>query len=167
MEQDFAELVGSRYERLRHAAYVLCGEVDAADDLVQTALARAVRARGRVEAAEDVDGYLYVLLVNTYRTGLRRRWRGETSSGLDPAADGVQWSPDGAERRLDVRRALMRLSPDHKRVLVLRFMADMSEADTANALGCSVGTVKSRTSRALSVLRADEQAQQALTQGER
>lgn len=167
MKPEFAELVASRYERLRHAAFVLCGDLDAADDLVQTALARAVRARSRLEAARDLDAYLYVLLVNTYRTGLRRMWRGETSVGLNPTVGYQRSADDEVDRRLDVRRALMRLTPDHRRVLVLRFMADLSEEATADALGCSIGTVKSRTSRALSVLRVDHAAQQALAKGER
>jgi RNA polymerase sigma-70 factor (sigma-E family) len=165
VEQDFAALVASRYERLRHAAYVLCGSLDAADDLVQTALARAVRSRARVEAADDVDAYLHVMLVNTYRTGLRRLWSGERSSGLSPAGESPKPSADAAER-LDVHAALMRLSPSHRKVLVLRFMADMSESETAQALGCTVGTVKSRTSRALTALRGDKTAQRALARGD-
>jgi len=167
VREDFADLVASRYERLRRAAYVLCGDVHAADDLVQTALVRAFRSRGLVEAAGDVDAYLHVLLVNTYRTGLRRRWRGEISSGLLLAGEAGGGSSGADERRLDVKEALMSLGAEHRRVLVLRYMADLSEAETARALGCSVGTVKSRTSRALAALRTDEGAQQALAQGER
>lgn len=168
MDADFADLVASRYERLRRAAFVLCGNVHDADGLVQTALARAVRARSRVQAARDVDAYLHVLLVNTHRTGLRRLWRGETSAGLLPAVPPTVAIDGAAEAdwRVDVRAALRRLRPDQRRVLVLRYMADMSEDDTAAALGCSPGTVKSRASRALSALRVDEHAQRALARGD-
>ena len=166
VEDRFAELVRAKYEPLRRAAFVLCGDVDQADDLVQNALVRALRARQRVLGAADADAYLYVLLVNTYRTGLRRRWRGEVPSA-EVAPVGVPGAalPDVASR-VDVLRALASLSPAHRRTVVLRYMADLSEQATAEALGCSVGTVKSRSARALAALRADAGAMSALGGGQ-
>lgn len=155
--EDFDALVRARYERLRRAAFVLTGDRDAADDLVQSALVKVMRHWSRVRAADDVDAYLFKTLTFTYRTALRRRWTSERphahvddladSAGAD---DGLVAVPD----RTAVVAALSELSPAHREVLVLRYMADWSEAETATVLGCSVGTVKSRASRALAVLRA-------------
>lgn len=165
MEDHFVELVRARYEPLRRAAFVLCGDVDQADDLVQTALVRALRARQRVLGAADVDAYLYVLLVNTYRTGLRRRWRGEVPSADPARAEPSSGTAPDLAARVDVLRALASLSPAHRRTVVLRYMADLSEQATADALGFSVGTVKSRCARALAALRADAGAMAALGGG--
>lgn len=155
MDQDDAALVREHYDRLRRAAYVLTGSVEAADDLVQTALVKALRHGDRVHAAADPRGYLHVLLVHTHRSMRLRRWHGERAAGLDlPAQAGADEAA-----RIDVRvpltAALARLTVGQRRVLVLRFVADLSERETAAALHVAPGTVKNRTARALDVLRAD------------
>jgi RNA polymerase sigma-70 factor (sigma-E family) len=156
VKPEFEDVVRSRYEPLRRAAYVLTGDVHAADDLVQTALMKAMRHWTRVSAANDLDAYLYTILMRTHRSGLRRRWRDERPTGVVP--DQAVEPGSVVLDRADLRVALAGLSRPHREVLVLRFMADWSEAECATVLGCSVGTVKSRTSRARAILRATELA---------
>ncbi|MFN2538396.1 MAG: SigE family RNA polymerase sigma factor [Mycobacteriales bacterium] len=133
----------SRYEPLRRAAFVLTGEVHTADDLVQTALLKAMRHWSKVQQAQDLDAYLYTVLIRTHRTGLRRRWRAERPAAELP--DRALEPSSAVLDRLDLRAALAGLSQAHREVLVLRFMADWSVAECARVLGCPVGTVKSRT----------------------
>jgi RNA polymerase sigma factor (sigma-70 family) len=95
---------------------------------------------------------VYRVLVNALHSSRRRRWWGEVPSAEVPDTAGVD---DPAERvavRADVRAALDTLSPQHREVLVLRFFADLSEHQTAEALGVPRGTVKSRAARALAAL---------------
>lgn len=156
VEADFDAFVGSRYDRLRRAAYVLTGDVHAADDLVQTTMVKLLRHWSRVAAADDPDAYLFRKMTHTYRSGMRRRWHREHPHADMPTGVNTgraESATDAVTERHAVVAALKTLSPAHREVLVLRFMADWSEARTAVELGCSVGTVKSRTSRALAALR--------------
>jgi RNA polymerase sigma-70 factor (sigma-E family) len=154
VEPEFEDVVRSRYEPLRRAAYVLTGDVHAADDLVQSALIKAMRHWAKARSANDLDAYLYTILMRTHRSGLRRRWHGEHATA-DVPEQAIEPSSAVLDRA-DLRVALAGLSSSHREVLVLRFMADWSEAECAGVLGCSVGTVKSRTSRALALLRATD-----------
>lgn len=151
---EFSEYVANRRARLVRSAVLLgCSEADA-EDVVQTALSRALRAWRKVQRAESPDAYMQRILLNTLRDAKRRRWSGEVPTEKLPDS-GID---DGAERHaegLAVRHALAAMSPEHREVLVLRFYADLTERDTALALGVAPGTVKSRTSRALRALAAD------------
>ena len=89
-ERRFEELVASRYDSLRRAAVVLCGDRHHAEDLVQIVFMRLHRSWRRVDGVADIDGYLFVTLVNTYRTWWRRRWHGEIA--MDSPADHVRLS---------------------------------------------------------------------------
>jgi RNA polymerase sigma-70 factor (sigma-E family) len=153
-ERRFEELVAARYDSLRRSALVLCGDHHHADDLVQIVFMRLHRAWRRVDRVEDIDAYLYVSLVNTHRSWWRRRWHGEIPTAAP--ADNVE-AAGSPEERADLRdalvRALRQLGQDHREVLVLRYIAGLSETQTAAALSVSPGTVKSRTSRALAALR--------------
>ena len=146
-ERAFADYVAARRRALLRAAWLLTSDWHLAEDLVQTALAKAYLAWGRVE---DPDPYVRRVLVTTYVTWWRRRWNAEEPTGALPetAADAV----DGDLRRqvLDVLRTLPR---KQRAVVVLRYFEDLTEADTAAALGCSVGTVKSHHARAMARLR--------------
>lgn len=146
---EFSEYVAARRSRLVRSAVLMgCPEADA-EDLVQTALAKALRSWDRVTRAQSVDAYVHRILVNTLHDARSRRWRGEIPSLVVP--DTAAPTPDLAEG-LAVRAALLELVPEQREVLVLRFWADLSERDTAAATGVAVGTVKSRTSRALRTL---------------
>jgi RNA polymerase sigma-70 factor (sigma-E family) len=150
----FADFVAARSPRLLRSAYLLTHDWGHAEDLLQTALTRAWEAWGRVEG--DPEPYVRRILVNTYSSWWRRRWTGEHPTGRlpEPAV-----SPDpGAvlDERDRVWQALRALPRRQRAVLVLRYFEDLSDADIADVLGCSVGTVKSQASRALAKLRLDE-----------
>jgi RNA polymerase sigma-70 factor (sigma-E family) len=149
----FDEFVDARYNRLVRTAYLLTRDNGLAEDLVQTALTKSWPKWRRIE--QDPEAYVRRVMVNTYATWWRRRWRNE-----HPTED----LPDGAdarheqhvEDRTDLWRALGQLAPRQRAVIVLRFYEDQTETQTADILGCSVGTVKSQTSKALARLRIDD-----------
>jgi RNA polymerase sigma-70 factor (sigma-E family) len=150
----FAEFVASRYQALVGSALLLVGDRGHAEDLVQDALFRTFLAWDRLRAVEAVDAYARTTMVRLAGRWWRRRWRGEIAG--DPAESvSAAWGvAAGVDAALDVRAALAGLPWQQRAALVLRFFDDLSEADTAAVLGCSVGTVKSRTSRGLASLRA-------------
>jgi RNA polymerase sigma-70 factor (sigma-E family) len=149
---EFAEFVASRQRALLRSAWLLTGDWATAEDLVQTALVRAWPHWRRLPDGEAAEAYVRRVMHNTFNSWWRRRWRGET-----PTAD----LPDTAspENDPDVRTALVaalrRLPRRQRAVVVLRYFDDLTEARAADALGCSVGTVKSQTSKALATLRRD------------
>lgn len=151
----FAEFVGTRQRRLQRAAWLLTGDWTTAEDLVQTALARAWRHWRRVDAAGDPDAYVRRILVNSFVSASRRRWLGERPVASVPDRPALgEFSADVGNRLL-VRAALARLSHRQRAVLVLRYFDDLTEAQVADVMGCAVGTVKSTAAKALERLRAD------------
>jgi RNA polymerase sigma-70 factor (sigma-E family) len=153
MEADFRDFVLIAYQRLVRIAYLLCGDRFEAEDLVQTALARAALVWHRV-TAEGPDAYVRKILLNVFRSSRRRRWCGE----IPVAAVPDRGLPDPAstvEERDILRRALAALPARQRAAVVLRFYEGLAEAETAVVLGCSVGTVKSLTSRGLQRLRRE------------
>jgi RNA polymerase sigma-70 factor (sigma-E family) len=144
----FREFVASRSPALLRTARLITGDADLAHDLVQAALAQAWPRWSRVD---NPEAYVRTTMVRTYLTWRRRRWHGEmpTQQLPEPADDG--WS--AVDTRTVVRAALASLAPRQRAVLVLRYLDDLTEVQTAEALGCSVGTVKSQTSKALARLR--------------
>ena len=149
---DFAEFVTARSPRLLRTAYLLTRDWALAEDLLQTALAKAWFAWGRLE--DDPEPYVRKVLVNTYATWWRRRWRGETPT--DDLPDLAHHDPTaGLDERDELWQAVGRLPRRQRAVLVLRYFEDMSEAQIADTLGVSTGTVKSQASKALARLRVD------------
>lgn len=149
----FDDFVATRGQALQRTAYLLTGDWGLAEDLLQTALARAYPRWQRI-VSDDPEAYLRRVLVNTWSSWWRRKWRGEVPTERMRETAG----PDeyaAADRRDAVRRALGSLPPRQRAVVVLRFHEDMTEAQVAAALGVSVGTVKSQTAKALAKLRAD------------
>ena len=146
-EQAFAAYVAARRRALLRAAWLLTGDWHLAEDLVQTALAKTYLAWRRVE---DHDAYVRRVLVTTYVTWWRRRWKGE-----EPTASLPETAAPGADHdlRQQVYGALRALPRRQRAVVVLRYFEDLTEAETAAALGCSVGTVKSQHARAVARLR--------------
>jgi RNA polymerase sigma-70 factor (sigma-E family) len=146
-ERDFEEFVAARSGALLRTAYLLTGSHQDAEDLVQTALLKAVPRWGRVREHEP---YVRRILVHeSVSRWRRRRWRETSTDRLPELAAG---STD-LDARLVLRQALARLAPRQRAVIVLRYFDDLTEVQTADALGISVGTVKSQTSRALAALR--------------
>lgn len=163
-DAEFAEFVRERSPRLLAFARGLCGDPALAEDLTQGALEKTYLKWNRVRAADDPASYVRRILVNHYRDRMRRRSFSERSTDFDPAGTGfdaaaahrlstADRSTELADREA-VRAALAGLSARERAVVVLRFLEDLSEADTAAALGIRVGTVKSACSRALGKLRA-------------
>jgi RNA polymerase sigma-70 factor (sigma-E family) len=154
-ERDFANFVSSRYATLVRSAVLLgCSTTDA-EDQVQEALTSCLRHWRRVAAADSPDAYVYRVLANKVLRSRRRFWRGEVpTERLPERAFAADHAHDVAVAQV-VRSALGRLSPEQRAVIVLRFFSDLSEAETATALGVASGTVKSRTSRALARLAQD------------
>jgi RNA polymerase sigma-70 factor (sigma-E family) len=151
---DFESWMAARQGRLLRTAYLLTGDVHAAEDLVQTALAKLYLAWDRVADAPSVDAYARKILVNEHTSMWRRLWRHREvvtdTSAVDLPAAGEEY--DGVR---DALWTAVRILPERQRaVVVLRYYEQLSERETADALGISAGTVKSQASRALDTLRA-------------
>lgn len=157
-EPAFEAFVQERWTPLvRTAVFLGCSAPDA-EDLVQTVLVQVLRAWPKVTAARDRDAYVYRMLLNAFRRSRERRWRGEVPTETLP--DDVLESGSGeVDARVELEALLARLPADQRAVLVLRYVADLSEAQTAAALAVPVGTVKSRTSRALAACQQLMEAQ--------
>jgi RNA polymerase sigma-70 factor (sigma-E family) len=155
----FDDFVEARSARLLRTAYLLTQDRGRAEDLLQTALAKAWFAWPRVNG--DPEPYVRKVLVNTYASWWRRKWNGEASHGDLPEES---QPPDDAAARMDLWHALGRLPKRQRAVIVLRFFDDLSEADTARVLECSTGTVKSQTSKALAKLRVDPSVQRSTSE---
>lgn len=153
-EEEFTAYVSARWGSLVRSAVLLgCRPADA-EDLVQTVLARCFVAWPSVQSASNRDAYVYRVLVNAHVDSRRRRWWGERPSARLPERSTSGDPLSAVDTEDAVGRALGNLSAPHRAVIVLRFYAHLSEQDTAEALGVAVGTVKSRTSRALTLLAA-------------
>jgi RNA polymerase sigma-70 factor (sigma-E family) len=151
-DQEFDAYVGASGPRLKRLAFLLTGDLDAAEDLLQTAYAKALPRWSRIRTYDQPDAYMRRVLVNG-RTSLWRRTRGRevlTDRVPDRAGADPMSARDEAE---DLRRALLALPAKQRAAVVLRFYCDLSEQETAAAMGVSVGTVKSHTSRGLARLR--------------
>jgi RNA polymerase sigma-70 factor (sigma-E family) len=136
---EFSEYVEQRRTHLRRVAYLLCGDVHRAEDLVQTALMKLYVAWNRVRRSGDVDAYARRILVNSGIDESRRAWRREAPGldGLDPVADeGI-----ADEDRRALMDALAELPPGQRQVVVLRYFLGLTIEETAADLGCSTGTV--------------------------
>jgi RNA polymerase sigma-70 factor (sigma-E family) len=149
---EFEAYVAARSAWLHHFAYLLVADRARAEDLVQAALVKAWFAWRRIEG--DPDPYVRRIIVNTFASWRRRRWFGEVSTAELPDRGRADESGAYAERDA-VWRALRRLPARQRAVLVLRYFADLSQEETAQTLGVSVGTVKSMTGRAFVALRRD------------
>ena len=146
-DEGFREFVTARSPALLRTAYLLLGDRSLAEDLLWTALVKAYRHWGRVTATGSPEAYVRRIMVNERRTWWRRNPGRELVGGV-PDRPGPDESSALAERDA-VWRAVLTLPPRTRAVLVLRYWEDLSEAETATTLGCSVGTVKSQASRGL------------------
>jgi RNA polymerase sigma-70 factor (sigma-E family) len=145
---DFEAFVAARYDALLRTAYLLTGDHHDAEDLLQQSLIKAVGAWGRIVG--NPEPYVRTILVRqNVSRWRRRRWR-EVPTDLLPDQDVEE---TGAEDRVRLKQALALLAPRQRAVIVLRYYDDLTEAQTAEALGIAVGTVKSQTRDALRTLR--------------
>ena len=151
----FDEFVAGAGARLGRTAALLTGDRHQAEDLVQTALAKTYLRWHRLREPAAAEAYVRRVMVTTLIRWRRRRWLGEIPAAELPEHAG-QDAYGAADTRDLLRTALLRLPPPQRAVLVLRYYEDMSEDEAARVLGCSRGTVKSRTSRALAALRRSD-----------
>lgn len=158
----FEEFVAARSHSLLRTAYLLTRDHGLAEDLLQTALTKAYLAWRRIDG--DPEPYVRKILVNTYASWWRRKWKGEQPTGELPESG---HHDDRAGESGDLWDALGRLPKRQRTVIVLRFFEDRTEAQTADLLGISVGTVKSQTSKALAKLRIDPSLTDDLEGGDR
>ena len=149
---DFDEFVAARSSGLLRTAYLLTHDHALAEDLLQTALAKAWFAWSRIEGRPEP--YVRRILVNTYASWWQRRWNGELATEHLPERR-VGDAADAADAGRDLWVAMERLPRRQRAVVVLRYFEDLTEVETARLLGCTVGTVKSQMSKALAKLRID------------
>ncbi len=153
--EGFAQFVEARQRALQRTAWLLTGDWALAEDLVQTALVRSWPRWERILRRDDPEIYVRRVMLNTWSTWTRRRWRGEQPAAVMPEHAATGDVAAEVAVRVAVRGALSSLPPRQRAVLVLRVYDDLSEAQVAEVLDCPPGTVKSTMSRALAKLRGD------------
>ena len=152
----FEAFVRARSPALARTAYLLTGNRQLAEDLLQETLVRAAERWSTLVRGGAPEPYVRRMLYTRAVDGWRKRRRVGERIGGDPPPE-LRGPDDTAEtiaRRLVLRDALAKLTPRQRAVLVLRFYEDLTEVATADVLGCSVNTVKSQTRHALDRLRA-------------
>ena len=152
-QADFDAFVVARSPALLRTAYLLVRDEGVAEDLLQTALTKAWFAWRRIKG--EPEPYVRRVLITTSVSWWRRSWKRELPVLVlsEPAVPGGD--DDGEAARQDLWEALGHLPPRQRAVVVLRYLEDRTEADTAYLLDCSVGTVKSQCAKALARLRQD------------
>jgi len=160
--QEFDHFVTGSVDGLLRAAYLIAWDFDEAEDLVQECLFRIARRWPRVRRMEHPGAYARKVLVNVALDESRQRSRHRAELGRSGAHHDHHHDHEDAtadrvlgvvEDNTDLTRALAELAPRQRATLVLRYFDDLSEAQAADVMGCSIGTVKSTTSRALQRLR--------------
>jgi RNA polymerase sigma-70 factor (sigma-E family) len=150
-DAEFTEHFDRCADSMRFTAYLLCGNHHEAEDVVQAAFLKLYLAGPKLARREGLDAYLRQIVVRTFIAERRRvRWKREK---LTDALPEVPVSEALAEDKLVVWRALAAVPARQRAVLVLRYWHDLGVEETAAALGCSVGTVKSQANRGLKALR--------------
>lgn len=151
---DFDEFVMVHGARLLRVAWMLTGDAHLAEDLLQTVLAK-VWPKWRRISGEHPEAYIRKALVNTHASWWQRRWRGEIPHGEIPErrAAGDDFASVDLEHSLAA--FVRRLPPRQRAVVVLRYFEGLSVEETAQAMGCRPGTVKSQAARALGTLRLE------------
>jgi RNA polymerase sigma-70 factor (sigma-E family) len=157
-EDRYREFVVAQAAPLRRCAYLFCGDWHFAEDLMQTALVKIYRAWPKVVRQEITGSYARKVLLRTWLDEKRRPWRRSEIGQADlPERSDTTIEPEAAAERSWARdvvhRALLQVPPRQRAVLVLRYFDDLSVAETAEAMGCSEGTVKSQAARGLANLR--------------
>jgi RNA polymerase sigma-70 factor (ECF subfamily) len=150
--EGYDEFLAARGPALLRTAYLICGDRHQAEDLFQNAMARLLVHWSRV-ASGDPEAYVRRILINSTINWWQRLRARETSVEVVPERAGADFAAQQADRD-EMWRALAALAPRQRAVLVLRYYEDLTEAQTATLLGCSVGTVKSQHAKALAALRA-------------
>ncbi len=153
-EREFREFVAARAGALFRSAYLLTGQREQAEDLLQTVLARVARRWRQIHLQPEAYARraLYHEQVSRWRL---LSWGRETAAGAVPDAAAPGDEAAAVDLRVSLAAALRRLTPRQRAVVVLRYLEDLAETDVAAVLDVSVGTVRSTAYRALARLRAD------------
>ncbi len=157
-EDRFREFARAQATALRRSAYLLCGDWHLADDLTQTTLIKLHGAWSRVTRRHQPVSYARKILLRCWLDERRRPWRraeqrvGEVPEAVDPSV-GPAGTNELAGQRAELFGLLAVLPPRQRAVLVLRYFESLSVGETAEALGCSEGTVKSQAARGLAAMR--------------
>ncbi|WP_328581181.1 SigE family RNA polymerase sigma factor [Streptomyces sp. NBC_00370] len=168
---EFQSFVVSRWTRFMRTAFLLTGERYAAEDLVQSSLERIYLVWHKVAAADDPDAYVRRVMINLHARKHRRKLKEILAPGDDTGLPHELPERDDrmaqADDRSDLLTALSQLPPRQREAVVLRYWEDLSEARTASAMGCSVGTVKSNAAKGIAKLRAVPGLLDMMTKGGR
>jgi RNA polymerase sigma-70 factor (sigma-E family) len=154
-DADFAEFFHAAWPRLYRTALGIAGDPGAAEDALQSAFAKAYTSWGRISGAQHPEAYLRRMVVNEI-LGVRRRawWRRERTHGyVDDGSAHLGGHEGTVVDRVALWEAVQALPVRQRAVIVLRYYEDLTEAQIAEVLGCSPGTVKSQASGALANLR--------------
>jgi RNA polymerase sigma-70 factor, ECF subfamily len=150
----FARILAERIDRLYALAYLVMRHRSAAEDALQDASLRAWRDLPRLHEIDRFDGWMRRLVINACLDSLRRQRRRPTEIALVPADEpATSDSTDRIADREALARAFVRLSPEHRAVVVLSHYEDMTTREIASLLDLPPGTVKSRLHHALRALR--------------
>ncbi|MEY9991208.1 RNA polymerase sigma-70 factor (sigma-E family) [Streptomyces sp. V4I8] len=153
-EAQFQEFVRARWSHLVRTAFLLTGDAHHAEDLTQTALAKAYRSWRRVSRADHPEAYVRRMLVSCNSDRFRKRRVAESLTPAPPEVPGRDRGFADVDERGALLDALAQLPPRQRAVVVMRYWEDLSESEVAEVLGCSTGTVKSQASKGLAKLRA-------------
>jgi RNA polymerase sigma-70 factor (sigma-E family) len=153
-DEEFRHFMRGRWPAMVRLAYGLTGDQGHAEDVAQAAFAKAYASWSRVMRTGNPDAYVRRIVINEHRSRFRKRRVEENLVSAVPERPG-QAAGDLVSDSSALLQALRKLGPRQRAVIVLRYWMDMSEAETAAALNCSVGTVKSQASRALATLRGN------------
>jgi RNA polymerase sigma-70 factor (sigma-E family) len=151
--ESFPDFVIRRQESLLRLAFLLTGDRGHAEDLVQTALMKTYRHWDRITRRGEPWAYVRRALVTTHTSWRRRAWHLERHTGPMPDVAAPE-PPDRSDEGEQLRRALAGLPPRMRATIVLRYYEDLSELQTAQAMGCSESTVNTQATRGLARLRA-------------
>ncbi len=150
----FTEFVATRSVSLLRTAYLLTGDRHLAEDLLQTALIRAYPLWGGVREPRAAESYVRTAMVRTLISWRQRHaWSRERVSA-DPPDVETPADGDNVDARVRLWPIVLALPPRQRAVIVLRYYEDLTESQTAEVLGCSIGAIKSHNARALRTLRA-------------
>ena len=150
-DDEFADFVATREASLRRLAILLCQDWHRADDLVQVAITKLYVHWPKAKAADSMDAYVRAIVVREFLDERRSSWiRRVTLTSQLPDRPAAGADP---ETSLDMQAAIAGLPPRQRATLILRFYCDLSVEQAAQVLGCTPGTVKSQTAKALASLR--------------
>jgi RNA polymerase sigma-70 factor (sigma-E family) len=152
LDEEFRDFMQHRWPAMVRLAYALTGDQGHAEDVAQAAFSRAYASWPKIRRTGNPEAYVRRIVINENRNRFRKQRVAERLTGAPPESSSADSTRQYDERSALIA-ALQRLGPRQRAVVVLRYWLGLTEAEAAAELNCSVGTVKSQTSRALATLR--------------